>query len=313
MHATGGELDLRKMSGLKKTLPKTRILILIGCLALSGFPLLAGFWSKDEIISAAAHRSVPLQAMLLLTSVMTAYYTFRLYFRVFEGPEVVPHGTPGQADAEHDAAEKHQHEHNHEPLIMIAPLVILAIGALFAGVINLPFGLGIHAHSLGHFLEQSPSFEYGFQAVEKTYGDVGDAVRLGYGKAPVAHEVSVMPLIIGGCASLIGIALAYVLHLQNRAKADQLAGAMRPAARALDAKFWVDEIYQALIVEPLRAIGRLLWAIDRFVVDGIVFLVGFFPQLSGFGLKLSTQRGYLQGYALSMLLGLAVILLWMFV
>ncbi|HEY0009712.1 MAG TPA: hypothetical protein VGB55_13370, partial [Tepidisphaeraceae bacterium] len=102
-----------------------------------------------------------------------------------------------------------------------------------------------------------------------------------------------------------------VLHLQSRSKADEIAGKMAPVAHGLDRKLWIDELYQNAIVEPLRFVGRLLWIIDRYVIDGIVFMVGFAPQLGGFGLKLSTQRGYLQGYAVCMLLGLAAMLIWM--
>ncbi len=307
MHATGGELDMRKMSGMKKVLPKTRILMLIGCLALAGFPLLSGFWSKDEIIHAASTKSTLLDLVLLGTAVLTAYYTFRLYFRVFEGPEVVPHGDHGHGHDDHG-------HHNHEPATMILPLAILAIGALFAGIINLPFAAGVREHALGHFLSQSPSLVLGFKQVTNTYAEVTDSDRIGFGQEPSPeHHLGVTGFLIGGGAAILGIAIAYFLHLQNRRKADELAGKLGFVAHAMDAKFWVDEVYQAVIITPLRFVGRMLWGIDRYIVDLLVFAVGFVPQLSGYVLKRTTQRGYLQGYALSMLLGLAVILLWMFV
>jgi NADH-quinone oxidoreductase subunit L len=82
--------------------------------------------------------------------------------------------------------------------------------------------------------------------------------------------------------------------------------------RALEAKYWMDEAYQAAIVEPLRRVGRVFFAVDRIVLDGLVWLVGFVPQLSGFTLKLTTQRGYLQGYAGAMVLGILLILLFVF-
>ncbi|HEX8325643.1 MAG TPA: NADH-quinone oxidoreductase subunit L, partial [Tepidisphaeraceae bacterium] len=320
MHATGGELDLRKMSGMKRVLPKTNILMLIGCLALAGFPLLAGFWSKDEIVAAASHKSLILWMVLLLTSLLTAYYTFRLYFRVFQGPELIPSGDHAHG---HDAEESHAvghtdaghghggHHHNHEPLIMMAPLALLAIGAVFAGIINLPFGAGISAHSLGHFLGQSPSFAYGHQAAAQRYTGTDAVDAAGFGQA-AQHALSVMPLVIGGVVALLGIAIAYALHLQNRQKADQLAGTLAPLGHAMERKYWIDELFQAAIVEPLRIAGRGFALLDRWVVDGLVSLVTFVPQLGGFGLKMSTQRGYLQGYALSMLMGVAVILLWVF-
>jgi NADH-quinone oxidoreductase subunit L len=82
--------------------------------------------------------------------------------------------------------------------------------------------------------------------------------------------------------------------------------------RVLDHKYWVDEIYQAGIVEPLRRLGRGFFWIDRMIVDGLVNVASWVPQLSGFALKITTQRGYLQGYALTMLLGIAVILIILF-
>lgn len=80
----------------------------------------------------------------------------------------------------------------------------------------------------------------------------------------------------------------------------------------MENKYWVDELYQGAIVEPLRRLGKAFYVIDKYVVDGLVWIAGFIPQLSGFVLKLTVQRGYVQGYALSMVLGVAVILLVVF-
>ena len=131
MHAMFGELDMRKMSGLKSVLPKTRWLILVGCLALAGCPFFSGFFSKDEIVAAAFNRNWFLGALMLFVAFMTAYYTFRLYFRVFEGPLVTvpPPPTPAHSHDSHghgadDHAHEHEH-HDHEPLIMIAPWCFL--------------------------------------------------------------------------------------------------------------------------------------------------------------------------------------------
>jgi len=312
MHATGGELDLTKMSGLKRVLPKTNILMLIGCLALAGFPLLAGFWSKDEIVSAASTKSLVLWAVLLLTSLLTAYYTFRLYFRVFQGPLVMPSAHAGHHDSEQAASEQHSHEHNHEPAVMILPLVVLAIGALFAGVINLPFKAGIPADALGEFLSKSPSFALSLQHAASVYG-AENVATAGFGVAGKEEATfNVMPLVIGGAVALLGIGIAYALHLGNRKKGDELAVQLAGPSRAIENKYWVDEIYNALIVAPLRFGGTVLSWLDRFVVDGVVFVVGFFPQLTGYTMKRTVQRGFLQGYALSMLLCTAVILIWVF-
>jgi NADH-quinone oxidoreductase subunit L len=325
MHAMMGELDMRKMSGLKRVLPKTRLFMLVGCLALAGVFPLAGFWSKDEIVVAAFDRNVGLGLLLLITAFLTAYYTFRLYFRVFEGPEIIPpppadahggHDSHGHGSHGHDSQGHGSHghgdhgHHNHEPVTMMLPLFVLTIGALLAGALNLPFDLAnIKAHSLGNFLGQSPSFVLGYEKAVQQFGEVNP---LPMGHHSDEHHVHVQAMVISGLVALAGILLAYWLHLKDRRRAERIAAGLQPLTGLLEAKYYVDEIYQSAIVEPLRMLGNAFFLIDRMVVDGLVFVVGFIPQLSGFALKLTTQRGYLQGYALSMILGIAVILLVVF-
>ena len=335
MHAMAGELDMRKMSGLKTVLPKTRWLMLAGCLALAGVIPLSGFWSKDEILIAAWDRSKFLGVVMLLTALMTAYYTFRLYFRVFEGPTVVPeppasgghgsadshvdHDAHGHDDHAHQQGQDHgkghdSHGHNHEPGLMIFPLVILAIGALLAGGLNLPSSLfGEHGtEKLAEFVGHSPSLSMGFNVAKYKYGkDIYvDPVMFGQlerGEEPApAMHMFVMAASIG--VSLLGILLAYQLHLKERAKGDALAERFPNARRLLEAKYYVDEIYQRGIIEPLRFIGNVFYAIDRWVIGGIVGAAGLIPQFFGFVLKLTTQRGSLQGYALLMIAGIIIIL-----
>ena len=110
----------------------------------------------------------------------------------------------------------------------------------------------------------------------------------------------------------LGILLAYQFHLVDRANGDQLSRRFPGLTRLLEGKYWIDEIYQAAIVEPLRKLGRAFFVIDQVVVDGFVWLIGFIPQAGGFALKLTTQRGYVQGYAAAMLFGVAIILLVIF-
>ena len=202
---------------------------------------------------------------------------------------------------------------------MMIPLIVLAVGALFAGVLNLPthtFG-----HKLGHFLGQSPSFSMGYFKAQLANGDYDAAMAkdathhyidpIPFGQ-PGESEFHVAPLIIGGAISIAGILVAYLFHLKDRARAERMAAGMPGVTRTLEAKYWVDEIYQAGVVEPLRSLGKAFFVIDRFVVDGLVWAISFVPMLGGFALKLSTQRGYLQGYAAVMLLGIAVILMVIF-
>ena len=340
MHAMAGELDMRKMSGLKRVLPLTRWCMLIGCLALAGCPFFSGFFSKDDIIGVALHRVPVIGILLLVGSFMTAYYTFRLYFRVFEGPLVIPEapapahghgheahedaaasdsavkthtspssgvdvGTTGHAPAHHADDHGHGH-HNHEPMSMMIPLIVLAIGAIFAGYLNVPSG------GLGRFLGQSPSFILGHQVAvagglpgvtDKSFGE-----NFGF-EAPGAEWGG---WILGGVIFLLGIGLAYMMHLKDRGMAERFAQKLGGLVNIVENKFYVDEIYQACVIEPLRFLGKILFGIDRFIVDGIINMFGWIPQLAGFSLKLTVQRGYLQGYATAMLFGLMVILLLIF-
>ncbi len=320
MHAMLGHLDMRKMSGLKKVLPMTNWLMLIGCAALAGFPGLSGFFSKDEIVAQSLNRSVILYATVLFTAFLTAYYTFRLYFQVFQGPLVQPtepaegqphHDGDAHDDRHDDHHDAHDDHHNHEPMIMIFPLMVLAVGALAAGYLNWP-----QAH-LANFLGRSPSVQASYQLATATYGQ-GDAVKgelFGVREATVMEPQKAMispAMLIGGLVSVIGILLAYLLHLRDRARAERLAEGLQPLTGLLEAKYYVDEIYQSAIVEPLRHLGEIFFAIDRIIVDGIVWLIGFIPQLSGFVLKLTLQRGYLQGYATTMLFGILAVLLIIF-
>jgi len=328
MHAMGGELDIRKMSGLRKYMPKTAILTLIGCLALAGFPGLAGFFSKDEIIAAAfnargvdGHFStlgLALGCVALVVALMTAYYTFRVFFRVFMGPVVLPatagHHEPSpfalteqaghgdhsehadqahaaqhapQGHAEHDATEDSAHQPNDGPAAMWAPLILLALGAITAGYLGV-FG-GPEGGWMAEFLSHS-------------FGGKGDE---DFESLRVAHST-----MMGVSASLavIGIAVAWFFHLKNRHAATILAANMKPLVKFLENKWYIDELYNALIIKPLWILGHICSIFDRFVVDGAVFVVGFAPQLLGYALK-PTQRGLLQRYAIGMIAGIAILVI----
>jgi NADH-quinone oxidoreductase subunit L len=119
-------------------------------------------------------------------------------------------------------------------------------------------------------------------------------------------------MVVSLLVAAAGVLLAYQLHLKNRTAGDTLPARVPAIATTLENKYWVDEFYQAFIIEPLRTLGKVFYAFDRIVVEGLVWLVGFVPQFSGFTLKLTTQRGYLQGYAGAMVLGIVVILLIVF-
>jgi NADH-quinone oxidoreductase subunit L len=367
MHATHGELDMRKISGLKKFLPVTRWLMLIGCCALAGVPLFSGYFSKDEILYNALKHNYFLGAMMLLSALMTAYYTFRLYFRIFEGPELIPHAPghghaaghghghgsvsiskaatarlddhqdewekshaelsegmspppPGEIVDEH-AAHGGAHSSKREPLLMIVPLVLLAIGALAAGFLNFPHREG---WSLGHFLGQSPSvyiahYSAVFEFTSKLPdGQLGppvvpmDAFGMSGDASPVKGPVSHLGMfIISGVLAALGIAAAWWFHLVHREQLGRLSRAVPSLVKVLEAKYWIDEIYNALFVKPLQLLAKLLDLIDL-VISAVVWGISYLPKLGGFGVSMASQRGLVQGYAVVMLIGLAVALLLVF-
>jgi len=333
MHAMAGELDMRKLSGLKRVLPWTRWMMLIGCLALAGCPFFSGFFSKDEIIGAAWAQNRTLGLVMLLAAFLTAYYAFRLYFRVFEGPQVLPvalqasdnlthHDSGGashpQAASLLDAAVPHalHQTHGHEPRLMIFPLVVLAIGAVLAGYLNWP----ARVQDLGGFLGQSPSLRYSYDlAVQYGRGQEagGKVAPEPFGQEATDDDSRVWQFTwimgISALVSLSGIGLAYLMHLKDRSSAARMAGRFPTLTRLLDAKYWVDEVYQAGIIEPLRKVGSFFYGIDRIFIDGLIWVIGFVvPESAGTALRLTTQRGYLQGYAATMLFGLVIIMVILF-
>ncbi len=325
MHAMGGELDIRKMSGVRKVMPITCLTMLIGCLALAGFPGFSGFFSKDEIIaetfnSSVTFKGVDLHMILGLTAclvaLLTAYYTFRLFFRVFLGPTALPatagHHEPSPFaldDHGHDNAHAHGHEHAHEhaagtpndgPPSMWLPLLLLSIGAVAAGFLSLGSD-----HGWIHRL-LDPVFVPGHYVVQGTL--MPPAVELSahrVGEVEITERISHTAMMgISAVIALIGIAISAFFHLFNRQAATTLARSLSPLVTFLENKWYIDEIYAIFLLKPLRILGHIFNVVDRFIVDGAVSVVGFVPQLMGYTLK-PTQRGLLQRYATGMIAGIA--------
>ena len=340
MHAMGGELDIRKMSGLRKVMPITHITMLIGCLALAGFPGLAGFFSKDEIIHAALNSHGPtmyLGILALLVALMTAYYTFRLYFKVFWGPLELPataghhEASPFALDEGHDASEPpseprpsgsddahghahasaghetHAHGPNDGSPLMWLPLVVLCIGAIVAGYLGV-FGERVKGEGGGwfhHFLNQA--FEPGYAQIAKDLMTRPSAnIEVSLVEPEYIGQGTMM--VISGTIAIIGILIAWYFYAKNRAAAAATAQKFSGLVNLLYRKWYIDELYHALLITPLWLFAHLLSFFDRYVIDGLVFIVGFIPQLAGYSLK-PTQRGLLQRYAVSMIAGLAAVVL----
>jgi len=280
IHAMGGEQDMTKMGGLKKYMPSTRWTYLIGAMAIAGVPLLSGFFSKDEILHAAAgsHHWV-LWAVGLITAGLTAFYMFRSYFLTFEGKF---RGTHEQ--------EHHLHE---SPPSMTIPLWILAIGAVLAGYVGLP-----------KVLSEVNWFHHWLEPVIRPVAELAE------------HEMGAgtewMLILITTLIALTGIYFSWQTYGGDKGLAKGRVWAERfPLLhRLLLNKWYVDEIYDALIVRPLAMISRFFWkVVDTFVIDGAVNAGAFLTELTG-DVGRFTTTGNVRNYALYFFLGVILLFGW---
>jgi NADH-quinone oxidoreductase subunit L len=285
MHAMAGTIDIRRFSGLRKDLPITYITFLIGSLALAGFPLLSGFWSKDEIVHAALSSNMPwLGYVAILTAWLTAFYTFRMFFMAFHGPHRLPHGV--------------EHAHESGPW-MTLPLCILSIGAILAGYAGVTFGnggfLGIaEPHGFIHkFLAPAVS--------ATTHHETGQGVA--------AHADHTLLYVSSGIC-LWGMFTAWLFYTRRPTIPMALALASGPIYPTLYNKYYVDEFYDAALVRPLRRFGEFCFGVDRYFINGILWLISAIPRAFGLAMK-SWQQGAMQGYALGMIVGVLLIAWWM--
>jgi NADH-quinone oxidoreductase subunit L len=329
MHGFGGQLDLRKLSGVAKMKGWTvvGVAMFVGCLNLAGFPLItAGFWSKDAILGEAFANShtIAIGWILLLTAGLTAYYTFRVFFRVFVGPKYFEPGEDAHAshddhghgdahghgkahdDADHGHGHGHGHGgefHPHAPGWAInTVLIILAIASFVAVLLVKPDSA--HNSWVGGMVGNS-SAAYGGHA---TYLGSGHEHATFFGFD--AHKAM---LVVSSVVGLVGIAIAFVLHLQGRttaatSRADKLLPALGPIPGWAQGKWFVDEFYDLIIRKPLIVISHLFQIIDQFLIDGIVNLFGALPSWFGRALR-PAQSGELHGYAIGMAGGVAVLLI----
>jgi NADH-quinone oxidoreductase subunit L len=271
IHALSGEQDMRRMGGLRQDLPITYWTFVIGAIAIAGVPPLAGFFSKDEILFRTySSGHMVLWVVGLLTALLTATYMFRLVFMTFHGEPAAPH------DSSHSS-----HVHDAPPPMAIV-LVVLAIGSVVAGWV----GIG---GRFEHFLE--PSF-----------GTALAEVAVEGGPETTLAIVSV-------AVALAGIGMAAYFFLVNRAASDRVAGEFSGVRRVLLNKYYVDEIYDAAIVQPIRIISEDgLWkGVDVGVIDRAVNGVGRLVSGSGEELR-RLQTGSVRTYAASLFLGVVLIL-----
>jgi NADH-quinone oxidoreductase subunit L len=291
IHALAGEQDLRNMGGLKNELPVTYRTFLIGTLAIAGVPLLSGFFSKDEILwKTFASGHTVLWVLAVATAFLTATYMFRLLYLAFFGPRRAPaHGAAGH----HGGQGAHGHLHDAPPAMAIV-LIVLAIGSVAAGWIGIPHAIG-GGNQIEAFLE--PSFRAPGEAAhvpEAAHGGAGTEIAL---------------MIVSTLVALAGIGVATMFFLRRPERADRLAASMPGLHRFLLNKYYVDEIYDAVVVQPMKRVSQtFLWrGMDAGLIDGSVNAVGHIVR--GWSAVLRRlQTGSVRAYAMSLFMGVVVIL-----
>jgi NADH-quinone oxidoreductase subunit L len=334
IHALAGEQDIRNMGGLRKGLPITYWTFLIGAIAIAGVPPLAGFFSKDEILwKTFAGGHTIMWVIGLITSFLTATYMFRLVFLTFHGER--RHDAPAPAHVQHDPHHQHQHDqhqhdqHQHEqhsghhqhgqhhlhdaPPAMALALIVLAIGSVLAGFVGIPHALGGH-NKIESFLE--PAFEAHaiapaneFQVVQP--GQPAAPSDPAHAPAAGNEKTELMLMALSTGIALAGIGIAWYFWLANRKAAAGVARSATPIYTLLLNKYYVDEIYNAVIVQPIKQMSTLvLWkGADAGLIDGAVNGVGAAVRGTSGTLR-RLQSGSIRAYAASLFLGVVVILGW---
>ena len=255
---------------MKKYIPITNITFLIGTLAISGFPLLSGFFSKDEILAHAMHHSTFIYVLLAFSALLTAIYMFRLYFVVFHGSF---RGT--------DEVKSHLHE---SPLNMTLPLVVLAILSVIGGLLNIPSLLGGH-HWFTHLLNENVA---GLSSIPEVHITDGETLML---------------MVSASVLTLLALFFSYNVYVKKNnvpVNDDQVHGWTKLSAN----KLYFDEAYNALFVKPIEWKSTKLYQIMELVVlNGIISILT--KILSGLGeLVKKMQSGKTDWYILWMVFGI---------
>jgi NADH-quinone oxidoreductase subunit L len=319
IHAMHHEQDMRNMGGLRKHIPLTAAAMTIGTLALTGFPLFAGYFSKDAIIESAyaavAHKGFAASyafVLLVVAACFTSFYSWRLYFMTFEGkPRWGGHGHDAHGHADHAHAahghddhahahaahahdDHHGHGHDHKPhespLVMLIPLAVLSLGAVAAG-------FAFKEAFIGH------DYEHFWKAALFTAKDNHILHEM--------HEVPKWVIWSPFVAMLIGLALAFYMYVLRPDVPGKLAAANPVLYRFLLNKWYFDEIYDFLFVKPAMWIGKFLWKKgDGFVIDGMGpdGISARVVDVTNRVVRL--QTGYLYHYAFAMLMGVAGLVTW---
>ena len=322
IHGMHHEQDMRNYGGLRHKMPKTFWAMMIGTLAITGvgIPLtggigFAGFASKDAVIESAYVGSAGGYAfwMLVIAALFTSFYSWRLMFLTFYGK---PRG------------DKHTHEHAHEsPNVMLIPLGVLAVGAVFAGAIWYGSFFGKTNEVVKFFggkygaptqelveavAERSPKASELHYVMESKPGEAAIYIAPENTVLHEAHYVPTWVKLSPFIAMLIGLATAYWFYIVNPALPKRLAEQQRPLYLFLLNKWYFDEVYDFVFVQPAKALGRFLWKRgDEGTIDGTINgvsmgVIPFFTRLAG-----RFQSGYIFTYAFAMVIGIAILVTWM--
>ncbi|WP_346984168.1 NADH-quinone oxidoreductase subunit L [Chryseobacterium sp. POE27] len=280
IHAMSNEQDMRFMGGLKKYIPLTHATFLIGTLAISGFPLLSGMISKDEILVAAFAKNPIYWVFLFVLAAVTATYMFRLYYLTFHG--------------EFRGTEEQKHHLHESPTNMTLPLIVLAILSVVGGLINLPHFIG-HGHyaKLMEWLKPVLT-EESFNQMEATLSGVPFGTEMILLSATVLMFFAVWFLVKN----------TYVNKKKQALPEEQYTGWEKLSAR----KLYVDELYNALIVKTVEGLGRGGKMFDKGILDRFVDFVGEGAEDSGKAMK-RIQNGNVENYILIMSLAVGIILI----
>ena len=293
MHAMSGELDMRKMGGLRKKTPVTYWTFLIACAAIAGVPGFSGFFSKDEILWQAissSHGNLFFWVIGMITAGMTAFYMFRLLFVTFHG----------ECRAEEEV-KRHIHE---SPRVMTLPLMILAVLSIVGGYVGIPHILG-GANHFEKWLE--PVVGGGGETVHaRSFDLVTQAFASGGSEGSGSLEMTLMFAAV--LVAAFGIFMAYLMFLKKPELSEQFVERFKGLYRTVNNKYYVDEIYNALFVQGLLNLGSFLKRIvDEILIDGTLNGVAY--VLRGIGSIIRRlPTGYVQGYAVAMIAGAVIVL-----
>jgi NADH-quinone oxidoreductase subunit L len=310
IHAMSGEQDMRKMGGIWKKIPVTYALMWIGSLALAGVPLFAGYYSKDLILESAwaSHTSFGQFAywMGIAAALMTAFYSWRLIIMTF-------HGKP--------RADHHTMDHVHEsPPVMILPLLVLAVGAIFAGAVLYGGFAESKQEVVNKVMREDPKTG---MKVEDTVTVTEEGLNKEdfFGKSifvlpendtvakahHVDHWVKLLPTIVGA----FGIFLGFLCYMFIPSIPAAIVKIFRPLHTLFFRKWYFDEIYDVVFVKTARALGNIFWKRgDGQLIDGLgpngVAMVS--QKISGLLSKF--QTGFVFQYAFMMMIGVMAIVTW---